>query len=163
MDLFEILSEIYKDYETTIETRNDGDYYGDIDYFVIINPHGSNNIEVSNPREEGIIFWFSYQHAHFDYCDDMQDNIEDLIEYINDFLEDRRASIEFLDGDTPLFGGDRNPDDIDTSSGESILKDFVADNDSLYKQVKRDLEGIACRCSIRGWSGKHDRDINFVL
>ena len=69
----------------------------------------------------------------------------------------------FLDGDTPLFGGDRNPANVDVSSGEFLLRDFVGDNEALRKAIKRDLKGVACRCSIRGWSSEHNCDIDFTL
>jgi len=85
MDLFAKLAEVYKDYETRVESIYDRDN------FVIVNPFWNENIRVSD--EDGIIIYFSHQHGHFDYCDDMDENIDCLIEYINFFLYEKQLII----------------------------------------------------------------------
>ena len=159
MDLFtkltEKLTKVYEKYETKIESKNDGNY------FVIVNPFWDENIQISD--EDGIIFFFSFQHAHFDYCDNIDDNIDCLIEYINAFLEEDRVAIEFLRGSTNLFGGDRSQDDIDITSGESLLKSFAGDDAELYESFCDQVKGSRCRCSIRGWNSAANKDIDFVL
>lgn len=159
MDLFAKLSEkltkIYKKYETRIDSNNG------IKHFVIINPFWEENIQIC--ARDGIIFVFSFQHAHFDYCGDDDKNIDCLVEHINTFLEGKRVAIEFFQGETNLFGGDRYQDDIDMSSGESLLKSFVGDNQLLYESLYKQVKGVSCRCSIRGWDSTYNKDIDFVL
>ena len=165
MDVFvrvkERLSETYSEYETKIEKHSG------CDFFVIVNPFGGENIKVST--EDGIIFFFAYQHAHFDYCEDIDDNIDSLIDYINAFISEGMVSYEFLNGKTPLFGGSRYLDDINASSGESLLKSFASDSGAkefdakLYETLLNNIKGLNCRCSIRGWDGKSNKDIDFTL
>jgi len=155
MDLFSKLVEVYKDYRTRIESIDGRDY------FVIVNPSWDENIRVS--EEDGIVFFFSNQHAHFDYCDDIDENIDCLIEYINAFLHEKQVSIEFFQGDTDLFGGSRRLDDLDMSSGKSLLRNFTDDNKSLYKIIYKQLKGLNCRCSIRAWDSTYNKDIDFVI
>jgi len=150
------LSEVYKDYEIWLESEVG------IDYIVIVNPFGGENIRISD--EDGIIFFFSYHHAHFDYGVDIDDNIDCLVDYINSFLYERHVAIEFFHGDTNLFGGSRSLDDIDASSGETLLKSFTGDNfSSLQKHFYEQLRGINCHCSIRGWDIAYNKDIDFIL
>jgi hypothetical protein len=153
--LIERLKEMYSGYETKMEVDNG------INYFVIINPFWNENIRIS--YEDGIIFFFSFQHAHFDYCDDIDDNIDSLIEYINFYLEGEQVAIEFLQGKTNIFGGDRCQNDIDMSSGESLLKSFTGDNTPLYESLYKQLKGLNCHCSIRGWNSVNNKDIDFIL
>ena len=89
-NLFAKLSEIYKDYETKVERT------GKFDYFILANPHWEENIKIS--EEDGIIFYFSYHHAHFDYGANMEENLQNLICYINDFLNESQVVFEvFID------------------------------------------------------------------
>ena len=160
MDSFSVLtaklSAEYKDYDTRIESGND------VDYFVIKNPYGNEDIRISD--EDGIIFFFSSQHAHFDYFDDIDENIECLIEYINSFLCGKQVAIMFFQGDTALFAGSSCMDDIDVSSGEALLKSFLGDSfSSLRKHFYKQLKGADCRCSIRGWDSVCNMDIEFKL
>ena len=156
MDLFVRLAEVYGEYQTRIESI-DG-----IDYFVIINPFWDENIKIS--EEDGIIFFFSYQHAHFDYYGaDIDKNIDCLIEYINDFLDEQLVVVEFFQEDAAVFGGSRYLNDIDVSSGESMLKSFAGDNITLYEHFREQLKGSNCRCLIRGWNNVCNKDIEFVL
>jgi len=156
MELFTRLTEIFKDYETKIEP------YDGMDRFLIINPFSDEHIRVSD--DDGIIFYFSTQHAHFDYYSDIDENIESLVDYINDFLSGKRVAIEFFCGDTDICGGDRYIDDIDFSSGESLLNSFTGGNlRSLHKTLYRKLKGQNCHCSIRSWNNALNKDIDFVL
>jgi len=154
MELFEKLKEVYKEYEMRIE------YSNDTNHFVIINPYWEENIRISN--EDGIIFLFSFQHAHFDYCDNIDENIDDLIEYINTFLDGKQVVIEFLQGDINLFGGGRYLDGIDMSSGELLLKSFTGDN-SLYGIIYEQIKGLHCRSAVRGWNSVSNKAIDFLL
>lgn len=72
------LEEVYSTYETITEVDNG------TEYFVIINPFWNENIRISH--EDGITFFFSFVHQHFDYSDDFDDNMEDLIDKIGMFL-----------------------------------------------------------------------------
>ena len=159
MDLFEKLSEKlavkYKDYETSVESENG------MKYFVIINPFWNENIRITD--DDGIIFFFSFQHAHFDYCDDTNENIKCLIEYIDSYLSENRVVVEFLQDGKNLFGGDGCRNDIDMSSGESILRSFSGDNEGLYKSLYEHIKGLNCRCSIRGWNCVYNNDLDFIL
>jgi len=160
MDCFtkitERLQSAYRSYETKIETDNG------INYFVIINPFWDENIRVSYD-ENSIILFFSFQHAHFYYCNDIDENIDSLIEYINEYLVGKRVVIEFLHDEKSLFGGDYNPSDIDTSSSKSILQTFAGVNTDLFEFLCEKIRGCRCRCSIRGWDNANNKDIEFTL
>ncbi len=155
MDVFAALAERYKEQETRIETI-DG-----IRRFVIINPQGRDNIKIT--MEEGILFSYSFQHAHFDFYSSVEENLEALMEYIDDFLTGRQVCCEFFKEGEDLFGGSRYTHDIDISTTESLLKSFTGDNEPLYQSFCKHLRGSECRCCIRGWNGSEDRDIDFVL
>ena len=159
MDLFtsltEKLTKTYNNYKTKVESING------VDYFVIANPFWEENIKIS--AEDGIIFYFSFQHAHFDFSNNIDDNINYLIEYINDFLEEKRAIIEFLAGDENLFGGDKYQDYIDTTSGEALLKSFIGDDPESYEPYFERFKGVNLRCSLRSWNGSFNKDVDFVL
>ena len=151
MDLFIRLMMEYKDYDTKI-VSNDG-----FDSFEIINPFWQENIRVFLDDDNDIVFSFAFQHACF------EKNVDDLIGYINDYLHGKQASMEFFEGDDDLFGGGRYQTDIDTSSGESLLRSFAGDNILLYEDLYKRLRGCDCCCSIRGWNAMHNLDIDFVL
>ena len=159
MDLFaglcERLAENYANLETKIESEND------INYFVIVNPFWEENIKIST--EDGIVFYFSFQHAHFDFSNNIDDNINYLIDYIDDFLEEKRAVIEFLEGDENLFGGDRPIDYIDTTSAELLLKSFIGGDPEAYESYAARFKGVSLHCSLRSWSGRFNKDFDFVL
>ncbi len=155
MELFSKLTEVYKSYNTKIEKING------FDCFVIINPFGGDNIQVFD--DDGILFSFSYQHAHFDYGEDKDENMEYLMDYVNDFLDEKQVVIEFFQGDINLFGGSRYIEDIDSSSGESLLRSFSGDDNSLYEALYKQVKGVSCSCSIRGWNDKDNKDIEFTL
>jgi len=149
MNLLARLSKEYIDYETKIETKDGSGF------FVIVNPFWHENIRISLDDES--IFFFSFHHAHCD-CD-----VDYLVEYINNFLHGKWVSIEFFQEATDLFGGARDLDDIDISSGDSLLRSFTGDNDSLYDHLYKQIKGLNCRCSIRGWDNANNKDIDFVL
>lgn len=150
MDLFSELEMEYKDYETRRGTIDGADM------FEIINPFGCDNIRAILDGED-IILSFAFQHAHFGK------NMDGIIEYINDYLKSEWVSIEFFEGENDLFGGERNMADIDTSSGESLLKSFTGDNRLLYEDLYEQLKGRNCCCSIRGWNAVNNLDIDFIL
>ena len=155
MDLFTKLTEVYKNYDVKTESDNG------IKYFVIINPFWEENIRIS--YEDGIIFYFSFQHAHFDYYDSFDEDVDCLIEYTDTFLNEERVVIEFSQEGENLFGGDRYKKDIDITSVKSLLKIFTDDNKSLYKFIYKKLKGFTCRCSICSWNGSSNKNIDFIL
>lgn len=83
VSLFNKLAEVYKNYETKIETINA------IDYFIIINPFRNDNILVS--EEDGINFIFSSTSSYFGYNADEEKNVNDLVTYINDVLDGKHV------------------------------------------------------------------------
>ena len=159
MDLFDKLAkrlaEEYKNYETRIEAEEG------ISYFVIVNPFWEENIRIST--EDGIIFYFSYQHDHFDYYAGFNENIGDLINYINSYLNGERVCVEVFHEDENIFGGDRYLQDMDISSGEAWLKSFIGYNAEVYESIYEHIKGRPCRCSIRSWNSAFNKDIDFVL
>jgi len=159
VDLFAGLSEIYKEYETRIET------IGSIDYFVIANPFWDENIRISYEETDGIIFFFSSHHAHFDRFDgvDMAESVDSLIEHVNGFLNRKIVAVEFFVEGTDVGGGSRYLEDIDMSSGESLLKSFAGDNVFFFESVYSSAKGLASRCSIHGWNSADNKDVDFTL
>ena len=153
MNLFTKLAEVYKDYETRIETIN----Y--TDYFAIINPVGNDNILVS--EEDGINLIFSSTSAQFNYNSDVNENVNDLITCIDDFLEEKQVVLEFFKEGDIAFTGCRYLDDVDMSTGESLLESFMQNN-GLFKPSYEGIKGFNLRCSIRGWK-KAFQDIDFVM
>ena len=159
MDLFAKLSEVYSNYETKIESDNG------MACFVIVNPFWNEDIRVYYEELEGIIFAFSFQHAHFARFagEDMAGSIDSLIQYINDFLDGKAVAVEFFKGETAIGGGSRNLNDMDMSSGKSLLKSFAGDNSFFFESVYNNVKGLACRCSIRGWNNANNKDVDFIL
>lgn len=155
MELFNKLAETYASYETKIESVNG------TDNFIIINPFWDENIRVS--FEDGIIFFFSFQHAHFDYCDDLDANIDCLVEYINAFLSEKQVAVEFFQETTNLFGGSRCLDEMNLSSGKALLQSFAGDNTTLYETLYKQVKGMDCHCAIRGWNSASNKDIEITL
>lgn len=74
-----------------------------------------------------------------------------------------RVVIEFFCGDVSLFGGDKDWSDLDTSTGETLLKSFTGENATRYKIFFDRLKGAICHCAIRSWDGKRNQDINIAL
>jgi len=158
MDLFNQLAEIYKEFETSIESKED--YV----LFEIKNPHWEENIKVVDDGEivdgEKVpTVYFAYQHAHI-YLAWMK--LESLFEYIDDIIYGKRVSVEFFIDGQRGFGGDEHYDKIDFSSGEALLKSFWGENHSPIPYAES-AKGCNWRCAIRGWDSSHNKDINFVL
>jgi hypothetical protein len=142
--VFDRLKEAFKDYEIEIEI----DSKNNTEWFIIKNPHWRENIEINYAGE--YIFYFSYQHAHFD-----ENEIEDLIEYINGFISGEMVAIEFFMGEKAAFGGGGFYAEIDMSSKESLYSYFFP-NMQLplhYKNINK--------CLIRGWNNTLNKDIIF--
>ena len=154
MNLFSKLAEVYKDYKTRIEAINS------IDYFVIINPFWNENILVTD--EGSINFIFSSTSVQFNCNEDQNENVNDLITCINDFLNGRQVVLQFFKEGDIAFTGRRYLKDIDMSTGESLLESFVQSN-GIFKPSYEGLKGFNCRCSIRGWNDELNQDIDFVL
>ena len=148
-DLIKRLTEEYRDYNTRIEKADA------FDSFIIINPFWCENIRVS--LDDEMIMYFSFHHAH---CDA---SIDYLIEYINGIISEMWVAIEFFEEDSPLFGGCRHKDEIDISSGKSLIRSFTGENESLYDHLFERLQGHNCRCSIRGWNNVDNKDFDFEL
>lgn len=144
MDPFDKLSVVYKKYNTRISLQNE------ILQFEIINPHKQENITVTNCDDE-LIFYFSYQHAHF------RNEIDELISYINCFLSDEYVALEFFDGDKDLFGGGVSLQDVDVFSVNEIVAHFNYNLKSLDYYMNRSKRKIISY-KIRCWSGTYDAD-----
>lgn len=152
MGMLERLKEEFRYMDTCCTLSEEGDALT----FEIINPFWDENIEVMLERDE-ITFFFAYQHAHFE-------DIGDAIDYVWEYVAGNLVSIEFFGNGKDLFGGGKVFDDIDTTSGESLLRSFTGDDRELYKcLVKNYLKGKNCCCKIRGWNSVQNRDIEFVL
>ena len=161
MDSIALLTEAYKSYFTEIGEK-DG-----FAVFTIINPFWDGNIEVHIDSDdisgEGIIFYFPLHHAHFD------EDFDSLIEYINDFLQGERFAVALYQDDNLILGCSYRGE-IDTSSGESIVKSLAGDgplypgsNTTAYESLQKQLEGRHGRCSIRGWNNALNQDIEFTM
>jgi hypothetical protein len=151
MDAFTKLKQVFCDYDTCVATNNN------VQTFEIVNPNWEENIRVVT-EENGFIFFFAYQHAHFDY-----DDVDNLISYVRDYLSEQRVSIEFFCEDDALFGGDSYLNNIDFSSGESLLRSFTGENDDLYMHIIEGFIGRNCCCKIRCWNDKNNQDIEFRI
>lgn len=88
-----------------------------------------------------------------------KNNIDGLIKYIGDFLNGKKVVTEFFVGYSNIFGGEKYLDDIDISSGESLMRSFLGEDSSYYESLK----GCDCRCVIRSWNGVHNKDFKFVI
>lgn len=109
----------FGNFETKLEKQDQGHYQ-----LTIFNPNVKDrNIDICFDGLEAS-FYFSYQHAHFEYEDD---EIEQLIDYTHKFLRDEYAAFQFFkDGKFAISGSQRSKD-IDLSSVDSILKTFIPD------------------------------------
>jgi len=132
----------YSLYQTRV--TSDGDTFS----FVILNPNQNSDIVVDNTSgfENELTFYFSYQHAHFG------ENINALMEYIDLFLTDTSAAIEFFQNGERSFGGDISLHGIDLLSIDYISRKFG------YKPSN--LVGLSYK--VRTWSGGNDLDAIIV-
>lgn len=144
MKLFEKLSSTYEKFETQISVQNN------TPQFEIINPHKPENIIVKIHNNE-LTFYFSYQHAYF------QNDIAELILYINCFLSDDYVALEFFDGDKDIFGGGVSLQDVDIFSADAIAARFGHNIDSLNYYISRS-KNKAISYKARSWIGIHDVD-----
>jgi hypothetical protein len=145
MDFFDKLSAVYNKYNTQISLQND------IPQFEIINPHKQENIIVTSCDDE-LTFYFSYQHAHF------QNDIKELISYIDCFLSDEYVALEFFDGENNLFGGGVSLQDIDIFSVNELAARFgynLETFDYIINQSKCRVISYKACC----WSGLYDADV----
>ena len=149
MNISDILIKKFKDYNCQSIVKNE------ISTFEIINPFWEENITVITEGEE-LIFSFSYQHAHF------SNDVDSIFKYISNFLEAKQVVVEFFMNDNKIFGGDRSINELDKSTGDTILKSFF-NNDEIYAQYKNCLQGQRCCCKIRCWNNKYNEDIDFIL
>ncbi|MCL2817011.1 MAG: hypothetical protein FWD39_01315 [Clostridiales bacterium] len=155
--LKERLTETHSNCETKIKTE------GGVNYFVIVNPSGGDDIRISCTDGEGINLSFASQGAHFGFCaENIDDNVDALMGYINDYLCEKKVFIEFFHEETTLFCGEAYLNDLDASSGKSLLKSFVNDT-ALYEILYKKIKGLNCRCSIRAWDAANNKDMDFVL
>ncbi|MDF2556534.1 MAG: hypothetical protein K0R71_362 [Bacillales bacterium] len=145
MSILENLKKEFSEYNTCIINKNG------IDSFEIINPFGGENISV-NFEDNEWTFFFSYQHTHFD------DDLDSLIKCIHDYLDEKLVSIEFFLDGKARFGGQRYLEDINMSSGESLLKDF-----GYYGSLLEHFKSKNYCCKIRCWNNTLNRDIDFVI
>ena len=153
MNIFSTLAEKFRNYNNQIIII-DG-----VNTFEIINPFWKENIRLI-VKENEIIFCFSYQHAHFN-----NDDFDELVEYINDFLTSKRIVIEFFIEEEHVFGGDREINENDILSSENVLKYFFGSNynshDNYIRYKSHIINGKKCYCKIRGWNNKNNKDITF--
>jgi predicted transcriptional regulator len=98
-----------------------------------------------------LTFYFSYQHAHF------QNDIDELILYINCFLSDDYVALEFFDGDKDIFGGGVSLQDVDIFSADAIAARFGHNADLFNYYIDRS-KSKAISYKARSWSGLHDVD-----
>lgn len=134
-----MLENRYSNFDIIKETKEE---YESIE---IINPFQDENISVdfinSNDYKE-LTFYFSYQHAHFG------EDIDGLIDYIDLFLADDLAAIEFFDGERNCFGGAILLNQVNPLSASNLASQFGQSINYL----------LGLNYKIRTWSGKKDFD-----
>jgi hypothetical protein len=164
MDMFTKVSERLTDRYSNFETKIEEDCRGD-KYFAIVNPYWNENIQVycDDMVSSGLIFYFSYQHLHFDYSDDIDENIDQCIDAIDDFLNGNRIVFEFFCEETRVFGGDKPLDEIEKISPETLLVNSLNKYSSFYSIPGDPRVERGYRCAIRSWDSTQNRDIDFTL
>ncbi len=115
---------------------------------MIYNIDNNNSIEIieetyssKNDSYREYIVSFSTQHCHFD------DDIEEVIDYINKIMDDQTSQIEFYLNDEKRFGGDISREQFNNLSIK-FLMDYFGYKEEYIKNY--DYE-------IHSWSGKYDR------
>lgn len=108
------------------------------DYVVIINSNNGNRIEIIRDGNEYILS-FKTQHCHFN-------DIDDVYDYINKFVNDELFSIELYDKDIRKFGGDISKDLYDNLTIRFLAAYFYCD-ENIISGFNYDLYS---------WSGKYD-------
>ncbi|MDR2728743.1 MAG: hypothetical protein LBB56_06375 [Chitinispirillales bacterium] len=168
---FDKLIETFKDYDVEIIFENE------LHVFQIKNPYWNENIEVYYNKydedEEEYIFFFSFQHTHFSKYnadDSIEEIIDDLIEYIKDFLSGKLVAIEFFKKGKNTFGGGVIYADLDISSKKNLIysfwgSDIPSKKNLIYNFYENWLFNLWYKkidsCSIRNWNGAYNKDIKF--
>lgn len=140
MDIIKMLQERYSDYKTKVYKSECGEI------FEIINPNKEENIQIKLENNQMIIFYFSYQHAHFN------NDIKGLFEYIDQFISDSLAAIEFFNDGKNLFGGGISLAEVNVLSADELAERFGFKRKML----------INCCFKVRSWSGRDDLDAYIV-
>ena len=168
MDYLAALSEAYQDENIKIEPRDDHDL------FVIVNPQGSENIEIEVYHDDAgddLIFYFCRNHEHF------YRNTDKLIAYVNGFLNGAFVAYRFLRDDEEISRGFQELAQMDISSslciidsltkGRSYWEQFGEWGLYTYETIHKEYVGPSGHgrftFSIYGWNGQHSQDIDFVL
>ena len=147
------LNERYPDYEIHIkaDTSYNDAYYEEAE---ILNPHKSDNIliafEENRDDYSELTFCFSYQHCHFDNLN--PENIKELLEYTDAFLNESIAAIEFFRDEKSAFGGH-----IETQNLNSLSVSLFSDK---FGYKDEHFSGLTIK--IRSWSGKYDMNLKVV-
>lgn len=109
----------FGNFETKLEKQEENHHT-----LTIFNPNVKDrNIDICFDGLEAS-FYFSYQHAHFEYEDD---EIEQLIDYVHKFLNDEYATFQFFKDGSFAVSGSQKSKNIDLSSIGAILKAFIPD------------------------------------
>lgn len=143
MNFFKKLSFVYQNYNTKIVSN------GRKKEFHIINPAKDENVIILLSHNK-LAFCFSYQHAHFD------EDINELIKYINLFLSDSYASLEFFNEDEDLFGGTISLKETNLFSAHQLIERFGAIDSYIQNSIDNALL-YKCCC----WSGL--KDVNGMI
>ena len=114
-------------------------------------------------ESEGIIFCFSGHHIHFDYSDDEEENIDELIKCIKEFIDGKKIVYEFISGGKPIFGGSVCQDSNEVPSYKTLLKNTTGRFEYILNIMRERAENGVCRSAFRSWDGTRNEDIDFSL
>ena len=134
---------------------------GGEEWFEIINPYGKENIQV-RWQENGLTFYFSYQHAHFNYDKKMKDNYLALTDYIDAFLSGEQAAVEFFKNGNNFFGGSWRMRGVDFSDAKRFMRVVFPEKESR-RWLKKQIEEGGVSFKIRSFSGEQDLDADIVV
>jgi len=151
--IFDKIAELYNNFKILTETKEE------YKLLEIKNPYWEENIKIIFDTE--ITVCFSYQHVHVSMMAGRTEKCELdlLIEYINDIINNKKVAVGFFIEDKLVLGGEKYHDEIDISSGESILRSFINEDDLYFNYFR----GHNLRCAIRGWDINLNKDINFNI
>lgn len=144
MDYIKNLIEKYSLYKTT------SDYDENFSELTIFNPYGNSDInvihEIIDISFERLTFYFCDHHRHFDIIPphNPETAFEELCEYIDGFLSDKLAVIEFFKDEMTIFG---RPISLENTSDE-FLENIKS---QIYFPIESEIE-----FKIRCWHGKYD-------
>lgn len=142
------------EYDTDLNIRSKDDIT-----ITIYNPHKSDrNIEIvfDNLRAT---FYFSFQHAHFEYG---YDDFEHLMDYIVGFISGKYVAVEFFKDGKNSFGGSRAYDDIDFSTVEAIASLFDNGCAKYYEQTLDQFKKYHYEVYAECWDSQKDRYADIV-